>query len=212
VQACSKVARKCSGMLWRNSTTVFFSRPLSTASTTPLPGFVLRADDGHEILVPFEQRDFIQAQHSQAVELIPINFAGDGAPQHAAQEVIADLMLGGHIADCAVDQFQQQKLRKSFCAVSLSVIPITVLSGDRVPAARQAAVTFGLQDQKDRTVENRQMTKHQLFSVPEKLRRARATLVTNGEMLRVLDLQRNFGFCQQSVYNAHLRQIQQIIE
>jgi hypothetical protein len=31
-------------------------------------------------------------------------------------------------------------------------------------------------------------------------------------MLRVLDLQRNFGFCQQSVYNAHLRQIQQIIE
>jgi hypothetical protein len=31
-------------------------------------------------------------------------------------------------------------------------------------------------------------------------------------MLRVLDLQRDFGFCQQTIYDAHLRQIQQIIE
>ena len=88
----------------------------------------------------------------------------------------------------------------------------TLLSRRGFPAAIQAAIAFGLQHQKDRTIEDGQMTKHKLFSIAEELRGPRSTLVANGEMLRVLDLQRDFSLCQQSVYDAYLRQIQQIIE
>ncbi len=92
------------------------------------------------------------------------------------------------------------------------VIPISLLSRRGVPATMQTAVTLGLQDKKNRAIEDRQMTKHELFSIAEKLRCPRPTLVTKGEMLRVLDLQRDFGFRELSVYDTHLRQIQQIIE
>jgi hypothetical protein len=71
----------------------------------------------------------------------------------------------------------------------------------------QAAVTPGLQDKKNRAIEDRQMTKHELFSIAEKFRCPLSTLATNGEVLRVLDLQRNFSFRELSVYDAHLRQI-----
>ena len=56
------------------------------------------------------------------------------------------------------------------------------------------------------------MMKHKLFSIAEELGGPLSTLVAHGEMLRVLNLQRNFSLCQHGVHDAYLRQIQQIIE
>jgi hypothetical protein len=92
------------------------------------------------------------------------------------------------------------------------LIPFSLLRGRGLPTARHTTIAVGLQHQKDRAIEDWQVTQHQLFSIAEELCGPRATLVANREMLCVLNLERDFSLCQHGVYDASLRQRQQSIE
>ena len=83
-----------------------------------------------------------------------------------------------------------------------------VLAASWSPRNAGRAIAFGLEHQKDRAIEDRQMTKQKFFSIAEKLRCPCPTLVAHGEMLRVLNLQRDVSLCQHGVHDADLWQIQ----
>lgn len=96
---------------------------------------VARTDNGDEIAVPFERRDFVQSDLAKDFELITVDFVSGVAAEHVADMIVRDAIFDGDIADCAVDKRSQEKFGEGFSTFCISVVPFAALGRRRTAIA-----------------------------------------------------------------------------
>jgi hypothetical protein len=108
-------------------------------------GPIVRADQGDKIGMSFEERDFIQSQETERLDLTPIDFALDVALEYAAHDIVGYTVLLRDILKGAVDELEQEKSREGLGTPKLGIVLIRALSGGHNALAIPATITLGAQ-------------------------------------------------------------------
>src|ERR671915_117661 len=91
--------------------------------------------------MPFEQRDFIHSQQAEGLDLTPIDFALDGAFEHATHNIVSNPLLRGNVLKGAVDQFEQEEVRIGFSTTGFGIVPIRSPGGGHGALAIATPIT-----------------------------------------------------------------------
>src|SRR5918992_3711277 len=161
--------------------------------------------------MPFEQRDFIHSQQAEGLDLTPIDFALDGAFEHATHNIVSNPLLRGNVLKGAVDQFEQEEVRIGFSTTGFGIVPIRSLGGGHGALAIATPIALGTQPQNHGPTTQRQVTQFQCLVVAVKFRGLLATPMTQRIALGGLDLTRDAVRFNPDAQYANSRDVQQLL-